>query len=184
LLPILYAKGNRKTTTVLTRLRKEAMHDKAPRVALRIHGVLLSLERHSVPDIARLLHMDRTTVHGWITRWNTFGKESLLEGHRSGRPSELTEKDKEKLRDIVDSGPVAYGLDTGIWTSVNLAEVIEYEFDVHYHPGHVRRLLHQIGLSVQRPTTRLIEGDPIEQNRWKRYTYPNLKKKPPLRAES
>jgi transposase len=73
---------------------------------------------------------------------------------------------------------VAYGLETGIWTSPMISRVIEEEFAVHYHPGHVRKLLKQIGYSVQRPTTRLVQADLIQKNRWVRYRYPSLKKKP------
>ena len=179
MLPSVFARGNKRTVTNLIDLRKHALTDKAPRVALRIQGVLLSLEKYSVPDIARLLHMERTTVHGWIKRWNAFHEESLLEGYREGRPAGLTQQDKERLRDIVDSGPIAYGLQTGVWTSIDIAETIADEFGVLYHPGHVRRLLRQIGLSVQPPTTRLVQADPRAQNRWTRYTYPNLKKPAP-----
>jgi len=82
------------------------------------------------------------------------------------------------LRDIVESGPVAYGLQTGVWTSPIIAQLIAEEFDVHYHPGHVRKLLGQIGCSVQRPRAKLMQADPVKQHRWTRYTYPNLKKKP------
>src|SRR5258708_4240083 len=53
--------------------------------------------------------------------------------------------------DILDSGPVANGLDSGIWTSPMIAWVIETEFGIQYHPGHVRKLLHGWGFSVQRP---------------------------------
>lgn len=68
----------------------------------------------------------------------------------------MTEKDREQLRDIVDSGPVAYGLQTGVWTSPIVAQIIEEEFAVRYHPGHVRKLLKEMGFSVQRPTTKLM----------------------------
>jgi transposase len=59
-----------------------------------------------------------------------------------------------------------------------LNRVIGDEFNRHYHPGHVRKLLKQLGYSVQRPTTRLVQADPDRKNRWVRYTYPRLKKKP------
>jgi transposase len=177
MLPSVFAKGNCKTRERLRELRKQAMSDKAPRVALRIQGVMLSLQGHSVSEIARLLQVNRVTVHNWVTLWNVYGQEGLLEGHRSGRPGGLTEENHERLRDIVDSGPVSYGLETGIWTSVNLAVVIEEEFGVAYHPGHVRKLLRHIGLSVQRPTTHLVQADPAQQRKWTRYTVPNLKKK-------
>src|SRR6202790_5737779 len=57
---------------------------------------------------------------------------------------------------------VAYGLETGIWTSPLVRHVIEEEFGRQYHAGHVRKLLRQLGYSVQRPTTRLVQAD-VEQ---------------------
>ena len=112
--PATFAKGNMKTLSNLIALRRQAQADKAPRVALRIQGVMLSLEKHSISDIAQLLQMHRSTVHAWVQWWNAHGKEGLYEGHRSGRPSALTSEDKERLRDIVDNGPAAHGLHTGV----------------------------------------------------------------------
>lgn len=181
--PSLFAKGNTRTLNNLLELRKQAMADKAPRVLQRIQGVILSLEKNSVTEIARQLHVNRSSVHVWVTLWNEHGALSLYEGHRSGRPNSLSAEDKERLADIVESGPVAYGFNTGVWTSPIIATVIEEEFDVHYHPGHVRKLMHAIGFSVQRPTTKLVQADAKQRNKWVRYTYPNLKKKPARRGE-
>ena len=171
MLPSVFAQGNKKTQANLIQLRKEAMADKAPRVALRIQGVLLSLDKHPVSEIADLLKVHRSTIHNWIHQWNTLGKDGLLEGYRPGRPAKLSQDDLQHLRDIVDSGPVAYGLNTGIWTSINLTEVIEEEFGIVYHCGHVRKLLRNIGLSVQRPTTNLVQADETLQRKWKRYNH-------------
>ncbi len=180
--PTTFAKGNKKTVQSLIHARKQAHADKAPRVALRIQAIILSLEKYGPTDIARLLHVPRSCVHQWINAWNGHRMLGLLEGHRSGRRPKLTEESKQRLLDIVDSGPVAYGLQSGVWTSPIIAKVIEEEFEVNYHPGHVRRLLKNIGLSVQRPTTRLAAADPKKQNKWIRYTQPNLKKKPGRKA--
>ena len=180
--PSTFANGNKKTVRNLIQLRKQAHADKAPRVALRIQAVILSLQKQGPTDIARLLHVPRSCVHEWINAWNEYRMLGLLEGHRSGRRPRLTPDDKQKLIDIVDSGPIAYGLQTGVWTSPIIAQVIGEEFDVNYHPGHVRRLLKNIDLSVQRPTTKLAAADPKQQNKWIRYTRPNLKKKPEKKA--
>jgi hypothetical protein len=59
--------------------------------------------------------------------------------------------------------------------------VIEEEFGVTYHPGHVRKLLHHLGLSVQRPRRVLARARVEAQDRWHRRTYPNLKKSPPAK---
>jgi len=58
-----------------------------------------------------------------------------------------------------------------------IAWVIEEEFGIHYHPGHVRKLLHRAGFSVQRPRRVLARANAYQQDRWQRYTYPSLKKK-------
>ncbi len=174
----IFAQGNSRTLQKLKQLRQEAQTDKAPRVALRLEAIMLSVQRQTTGQIAQGLQVDRTRVHAWIGAWNEYGDEGLLEGHRSGRPAELSAAQREQLADILDSGPVAYGLTTGVWTSPLITQIIEEEFDVSYHPGHVRRLLKQLNFSVQRPKTRWVQADPKKQNRWIRYTHPNLKKTP------
>lgn len=162
----------------LINLIKEAEKDGAHRVAKRLRAVILNSEGHTSGQLAQILQAPRSKVSEWLQRYQKDGVDGLLEGYRSGRPSEMSEKQQEQLKDILDSGPVAYGLDTGIWTSPMIAWVIETEFDIQYHPGHVRKLLHNLGFSVQRPRRVLARADAAAQNRWRRYTYPNLKKKP------
>src|SRR3981081_4293477 len=128
-------------------------------------------------ELAHLLAPPHSRVSEWLARYQAFGVDGLLEGHRSGRPLELTPAQRKQLDDILDSGPVAYGLDTGIWTSPMVAWVIEEEFGVQYHPGHVRKLLHGWGFSVQRPRRVLARADAAAQDRWHRRIYPGLKKK-------
>ncbi len=173
-----FARGNSPTARLLLQLRREAIQDQEPRVAQRFHAIALSIEGHTVSQIAQSLKVHRSSVPLWIEQWNQRREVGLLEGHRAGRPAGLSVKQQEQLQDILDSGPVAYGLETGIWTSPVIGSVIAQEFGVDYHPGHVRKLLKRLGYSVQRPTTRLVQADPAEKSRWVRYTYPRLKKKP------
>jgi transposase len=172
----IFAQGNTRTLRRLKILRQEAQSDRAPRVALRLEAIMLSVQGLTSGQIAQGLQVDRTRVHAWVGAWNEHGDEGLLEGHRSGRPAELKPTQREQLADIIESGPVAYGLNTGVWTSPLIAQIIAGEFDVNYHPGHVRHLLKELNFSVQRPKTRLVQADPKKQNRWIRYTHPNLKK--------
>jgi transposase len=175
-------KADARTRRQLLAFRQQAQTDKAPRVALRLQAILLSADGHTPPDIAQLLHVHRSRAHQWVRHWLDYGLEGIKEGHRSGRPRQLTDAQRRQLHDIIERGPVAYGLNTGLWTSKVVAEVIREEYGVDYHPGHVRKLLYQAGCSVQRPTTRLVQADPRAQRKWTRYTYPNLKKTPRLKA--
>src|ERR1019366_4223264 len=137
----------------------------------------LNSEGRTSGELAWILKAPRSKVSEWLSLYQRHGVDGLLEGYRSGRPSSLTAEQRAQLGDILESGPVAYGLDTGIWTSPMLAWVIAEEFGVTYHPGHVRKLLHQMGFSVQRPRRVLARADAAAPDRRHRRTYPHLKKK-------
>ena len=96
---------------------------------------------------------------------------------RPGRPSALSPDEIETLCGIIDSGPVAYGLDTGVWTSPLIRDVIVDEFRVKYHEGHVRKLLKEFGFSVQRPKRFLALADQQKRREWIKERYPKIKKK-------
>ena len=170
--------ANRRTINKLERIRQEAERDGEYRVSRRILGILLNVQGHTAGEISRILRVHRSCATLWIQRWMEYGYESLLEGHRSGRPAKLSEEDRSILYDILESGPVAYGFTTGVWTSPMIDQVIAEEFGVLYHPGHVRKLLCDLGFSVQRPRRKLARADVKKQSRWRRYTLPQLKKTP------
>jgi len=172
-----------KTYARLVRLSKEAERDGAYRVAKRLQAVILNSEGRTSGELSQILKAPRSKVSEWLARYEQHGVEGLLEGYRCDRRALLTQSQRAQLGDILDSGPVAYGLDRGIWTSPMIAWVIEEEFGVSYHPGHVRKLLHAMDFSVQRPRRVLARADAAEQERWQRRTYPNLKKKPRDRTE-
>lgn len=167
-----------KTHGKLIRLSKEAEREGVYRVAKRLQAVVLNSEGRTSGELAQILKAPRSKVSEWLSLYQTYGVEGLLEGYRSGRPPLLTDEQRTHLGDILDSGPVAYGLDTGVWTSPMIAWVIAEEFGVSYHPGHVRKLLHTLDFSVQRPRRVLARANALEQDRWHRRVYPNLKKKP------
>ena len=85
-----FARGNSKTVELLLQLRKEARRDQEPRVAQRFHAIALSVEGHTVSQIARFLKVHRSSVPLWIQHWNTERELGLLEGHRAGRPTSLS----------------------------------------------------------------------------------------------
>src|SRR6202158_590287 len=153
----------------LVRLSKEAEREGAYRVAKRLQAVVLNSEGQTSGELARILKAPRSKVSEWLQRYQSDEVAGLLEGYRSGRPAELTEQQQQQLGDILDSGPVAYGLDQGIWASPMITWVIEEEFCVSYRPGDVRKLLHAMDFSVQRPRRVLARA---AQERWQRRTYP------------
>lgn len=156
---------------------RESASDGAYRVSKRLHAVLLNHEGKTSGEIANLLKASPSGVSKWLKTYSHKGVEGLMEGKRSGRPGRLSDLDKILLCDIIDSGPIAWGYVSGLWTSIRITEVIHDEFGVDYHPGHVRKLLQEFGFSVQSPKRVLARADKEKQAKWTRETYPDIKKK-------
>jgi transposase len=69
---------------------------KNSRVRNRAHAVLLSANKFSVDQIARIFEVDRDTVSEWIRNWNKLGESGLADEARSGRPPIMTPVEQEK----------------------------------------------------------------------------------------
>ncbi len=157
---------------------RESAADGAYRVSKRIHAVLLNSEENTSGRISEILNVSRSKVSKWLKSYDEQGFEGLKEGERSGRPGRLTDLQKIILCDIIDSGPIAFGYSSGIWTSRRIAQAIYDEFGVEYHEGHVRKLLYDFGFSVQSPKRLLALANKEKQAKWISSTYPEIKKKP------
>lgn len=149
---------------------------------MRIHAVLLNNDEHTSGKISEILSVSRSKVSEWLKIYDEHGFDGLKEGIRSGRPSRLNDLQKILLCDIIDSGPIAFGFSSGIWTSKRIALAILEEFGIQYHPGHVRKLLQEFGFSVQSPKRVLALADKEKQAKWTIETYPTIKKKPTRRG--
>lgn len=170
-------KKNKRIYNRVIKLFKEANQDGAYRVSRRLHAIVLNMEGYTAPEIANILKVHRTNVSIWLRNWDQEGFDAILEGYRPGRPKALSEQQTKELEDILESGPVAYGFNSGVWTCPMVARVIEDEFSVYYHPAHVSKILHKLEFSVQRPRKVLAKADKEKQSRWIRHTYKNIKKK-------
>src|SRR5258707_5362861 len=81
-----------KTYSRLVLLRKQAEQDGAYRVAKRLQAVVLNSKGRTSGELSGILQAPRSRVSEWLSRYQTYGVEGLLEGHRSGRPRNLNEK--------------------------------------------------------------------------------------------
>lgn len=136
-------------------------------------------ERGEKPSaIARQVGVVRQTVDRWLRQCRTQGKASLKKAGRAGRKPRRTVKDRQRLGKLLLRGPERLGYETPLWTCPRVADLVEREFGVRYHPGHVWKLLIGLGWSPQRPTGRARERSEAQIEHWKKKVWPALKKKP------
>jgi transposase len=73
------------------------MKSPAPqRTRMRAHAVLLSERRYSLDQIADIYQVDRDRVSQWLEWWEDAQLDGLDDDPRSGRPSKLTEAERQE----------------------------------------------------------------------------------------
>lgn len=97
---------------------------------------------------------------------------------RTGRKRKLSGEELRRLEALLVAGAPAQGYETNLWTLKRIAQVIRREFRVTYHPGHVWKVLGQLGWSCQRPERKARERNEVAIRHWVRYRWPQIKKKP------
>lgn len=136
----------------------------------------------SEAEVARQVGAHRQSVNRWAKQIEKHGRVGLKGAGRAGRKSRLKEADLGRIERELMRGPQALGYETELWTLDRVAELIESQCGVKYHPGHVWWLLGKLGWSCQRPTGRALQRDEAAIERWKKKRWPGLKKKPGGRA--
>ena len=128
-------------------------------------------------EIGRRLKVSNQTVSRWRKECQEGGNVALRGAGRAGRLPCLDESDKARLVDLLHQGPERLGYETPLWTCPRVADLIERDFQISYHPGHVWRLLGQLNWSVQQPVGRALERNEAAIAEWKRKRWPEIKKK-------
>ena len=144
----------------------------------RMRAVRLFEEGETQATVARRLGVSRTTAMRWAEAWVGEGREGLRAAGRAGRKPRVSSNQLEQVEQALLEGPQAFGYRTELWTLPRVAELIQRITGERYHPGHVWRVMRQLGWSLQKPTTRARERDDEAIGRWVKTTWPALKKTP------
>ena len=133
-------------------------------------------------QIARIMEVDDQTVRRWRRAYRRHGREGLRGSKPPGARPKLAPAQKAELVGLLGHPPQEHGLDGWLWTSKLVAGLIQRRFGVKYHHDHVGVLLHELGLSWQRPARRAKERDEQGIVAWRQRVWPELLKKVPSPA--
>lgn len=86
----------------LNRIIKES---EKPRIRQRAQAILLSSKKYHIDKIAEICEVHRNTVSSWIDQWENSGFNGLQDRPRSGRPSILTESEKQLVIELAKENP-------------------------------------------------------------------------------
>jgi transposase len=119
-----------------------------------------------------------TTIFRWLRAERRGGENALASRKGTGRPPELTAKQKEQVRRWINGkDPRQYGFDFGLWTRQIVAGLIERKFGKRLSVATVGRLLAELGITPQKPLRRAYQRDPQAIERWKQEEYPRIRRR-------
>jgi transposase len=143
----------------------------------RLRAWELKKEGWSQQEIAEALGVSKGAVSQWMKRGREGGVKALKRQPAPGATPRLSERQRQKLPELLQRGAQAHGFRGDVWTCARVAEVIRKEFGVSYHPSHVSRLLKALRQSLQKPQRRANQRDEGAIERWKNERWPLLKKR-------
>jgi len=143
----------------------------------RREGMRLLAQGLSQAEVARRCGVSRVSARRWEQQ-RRGGAVGAWKRRPLGRRPKLNAVHKQKLEKALLQGAQAHGFLNDLWTLPRVAELIHRQSGVRLHPGHVWRLLGRLGWSLQRPAGKATQRDETTIARWKKHTWPALKKSP------
>ena len=116
------------------------------RLLERYQAMKFFLEGHSISHIARIIGRSRSTIRFYIRAYALAGIGGLERKFSSGRPSFLTDAQREQIKQVVSqTTPQNVGLaPTDNWTCPLVAAWIDRQFAVKYTSRGILDLLHDL----------------------------------------
>jgi transposase len=148
----------------------------------RVRAIELHDEGRTQASIAKVLGVTEAAVSQWVKSAREGGREALRPKSRRGQGARLSDEQLRLLPLFLDLGPRAFGFSGELWTCSRIARIIAQEFGVEYHPDHVRRLMHRLHWSYQKPIVRADARDEALISEWLERRWPAIKRKPKGRA--
>lgn len=113
----------------------------------------------SPDEVAHFLGCGRSSVYTWAKQAKDSVEKLAAKPHTGPRPR-LDAAQLKQLEDELKKGAKAHGWKTELWTAVRVTELIKRQFQIVFHPEHVRKILKQrIRWTSQKPEKRARERD-------------------------
>ena len=118
---------------------------------IRLLAVIFRKEGKTYDEIGMTLKYPLTTISDWLSLIQLEGISRKSDIKQTGRPKRLTDEQIRKLKPILLKSPEEQNFKFTMWTTKLVIQLIKKLYDVSYKPLQVRRILHRLDLSCQKP---------------------------------
>ena len=142
--------------------------EKNAKAKLRLLSAILRKEGKSLDYISQSIQIPKTTVHDWLSRLEGNGLNGLVDIKQPGRPSWLSDEQKEELKKVLSRGPEEQDIPFKMWTTSLVQYLIYKMFNVEYKPRNVRKLVKKLGFTLKVPRSRNKKASTKAQEEFKK----------------
>lgn len=145
---------------------------------LRKRGVAAVQSGESPKQVAAALGVNLRSLFRWLALYRRGGWDQLDARRRGGRPSKLDGRALRWIYQTLSSkNPQQLKFPFALWTAAMVQTLIAERYKVKLSHSSVCRLLHQLGLSAQRPLWRAYQQDPEAVKHWLATEYPTIQRR-------
>ncbi|MFZ3167568.1 MAG: helix-turn-helix domain-containing protein [Candidatus Methanoperedens sp.] len=109
----------------------------------RLYFIKYRYEGVTVEEAASRVEISKPVAYIWQDRWNKEGYEGLKPKFAGGKPSKLSDDQKEQLKKILNK--------RDDWTTDEIKKLISDEFMVEYSLKQIRVILRKYGMKLAKP---------------------------------
>lgn len=131
--------------------------------------------------VAAFLGVHPRTVRDWWARHQADPTHGLDAKPHPGRTPKLTPAQEGTVLSWFGRSATDFGFPNELWTAGRVAQLIQKEFGVRFHPHYVSAWLAQRRITPQKPDQQARERDPAQIEHWLAHDWVEVKKK--LRPE-
>ncbi len=117
--------------------------EKDVKVLQRLYFIKYRYEGVTVEDAAKRVEISKPVAYIWQYRWNKEGYEGLKPKFAGGKPSKLSDVQKEQLKENLKK--------RDYWTTEEIEKLISEKFLVEYSLKQIRIILKKFGMKLAKP---------------------------------
>lgn len=117
--------------------------EKDVKILQRLYFIKYRYEGVTVEEAAERVEISKPVAYIWQDRWNKEGYEGLKPKFAGGKPSKLSDDQKEQLKKILNK--------RDDWTTDEIKKLISDEFMVEYSLKQIRIFLRKFGMKLAKP---------------------------------
>ena len=140
----------------------------------RLAAINLYKSKVYIKVIAESFGVTVQAVYKWIWKFQEKGIKGLKSTIARGVAPQLNEEQFKKLIRCLRQRATKLGYATDLWSGPRVRHLIKKLFKIEYHPKHMPRFLHRLGLYLKKPERRALEQDSQEVRQWKYQRLPEI----------